>query len=152
MYDLRIRNPAALLAWGVAATLAGSAMAGGSAAPGGATAGATAPAAAEVSIPFVDHRNIRDWQADKRDGLWIQDQRRNWYYARLMSPCIGLDFALSIGFDTGRGSGQLDKFSSIIVPREGRCQITSLTRSDAPPPSGRKKKHKVVEEKHTPQN
>jgi hypothetical protein len=95
--------------------------------------------APQATIPFVNMGSIRDWQADKRDGLWIQDSRRQWYYARTMSPCLGLDFATTIGFDTRR-SGTLDRFSSIIVPRDGRCQISSLTRSEAPPKKVKKKK------------
>lgn len=138
MNTLRIRNIGIGLAL---ATLAPLAL--------GAAADAPAKTlpAAETSIPFIDHRNLRDWQADGREGLWIQDQRRNWYYARLLGPCIGLDWAITIGFDTGGASGQLDKFSSIIVPDEGRCQITSLTRSEAPPPEVRKKKRKVADPK-----
>jgi hypothetical protein len=139
--NLRIRKSATVLALGAAAALCA-----------GTVAAEDKPApvhAVEASIPFVDHNNIRDWQADKMEGIWIQDQRRNWYYAKLLSPCIGLDWALSIGFVTGGGSGQLDKFSSILVPDEGRCQITSLTRSEAPPPSVKKKKHKVTDEKVT---
>lgn len=111
---------------------------------------AAAAPAVQASIPFVDHRNLLDWQADGREGLWIQDQRRNWYYARLLGPCIGLDWAITIGFAPGGGSGQLDKFSSIIVPDEGRCQITSLTRSEAPPPSVKKKKNKITDDRATP--
>jgi hypothetical protein len=139
MKSPRIRISATLLALVTATALSTGAIAADS-------AGTPAPAA-QVSIPFVDHHNLRDWQADGKEGLWIQDQRRNWYYARLLGPCIGLDWALSIGFDTGGASGQLDRFSSIIVPDEGRCQITSLTRSDAPPASVKKKKHKVIAEK-----
>jgi hypothetical protein len=104
----------------------------------------------EVSIPFASYHNIRDWQADKDQGLWIQDERRNWYYAKLLGPCFNLDWALHIGFDT-RGSSSLDRFSSIVVPDPGfsrghheRCQFTSLTRSDAPPP---KSKHPPKEQK-----
>ncbi|HMA12060.1 MAG TPA: DUF6491 family protein [Steroidobacteraceae bacterium] len=134
----RIRHSATLLALGAAAALSLGAVAG----EGTATPAPTV----QASIPFVDHHSIRDWQADGKDGLWVQDVRRNWYYAKLLGPCIGLDFALSIGFDTGP-SNQLDKFSSIIVPREGRCQITSFTRSDPPPPTVKKKKHKVTEAK-----
>ena len=138
MNAARIRNPTLLAlfagAWLIATT---------------ATAGDGAPAPAglskeEVSIPFVNHRNIRDWQADKDQGLWIQDERRNWYYARLLGPCYNLDWALHIGFETG-GSTSLDKFSTIIVPDPGysgahneRCQFTSLTRSDAPPPKSKR--------------
>jgi hypothetical protein len=142
MKNPRIRHRTALLVLGAAATLSLGAVA-------AEDAGKPAPAV-QASIPFVDHHNLRDWQADGTDGLWIQDQRRNWYYAKVLGPCIGLDWALSIGFDTGGASGQLDKFSSIIVPNEGRCQITSLTRSEAPPPSVKKKKRKVIDEPAKP--
>jgi hypothetical protein len=133
----RIRVSATLLALVAAAALPAATIA----------AEGAAQKPAEVSIPFVDHNNIRDWQADRMEGVWIQDQRREWYYARLLGPCIGLDWALSIGFITGGAAGQLDRFSSILVPNEGRCQITSLTRSDPPPPSVKNKKHKVTDEK-----
>jgi hypothetical protein len=128
---------AALAAVAVAALWTTGALAAGNAAPQGLKK-------EEVSIPFVQYRSIRDWQANKDEGLWIQDLRRNWYYAEVMQPCIGLDWAWSIGFDTRFGSS-LDKFSSIIVPREGRCQITSLTRSDAPPKKKRGKAKAEVE-------
>lgn len=137
MKNPRIRHSASLLALAAAAALPVGAIA----------AEGVAPKPAEASIPFVDHHNIRDWQADRMEGVWIQDQRRTWYYAKLLGPCIGLDWALSIGFVTGGASGQLDRFSSVVVPNEGRCQITSLTRSDPPPPSVKKKKHKVTDEK-----
>ncbi|HXC59200.1 MAG TPA: DUF6491 family protein [Steroidobacteraceae bacterium] len=107
----------------------------------------------EASIPFVNHRNIRDWQADKDQGLWIQDERRNWYYAKLLGPCINLDWALSVGFETGGASATLDKFSAVVVPDEGfsrgnhqRCQFTSLTRSDPPPPKQKSKQKGVNKE------
>jgi hypothetical protein len=142
MKNPRIRHCATLLVLGAASTLSLGAVA--------AEEAAKPLPAVQASIPFVDHHNLRDWQADGMDGLWIQDQRRNWYYAKVLGPCIGLDWALSIGFDTGGASGQLDKFSSIIVPNEGRCQITSLTRSEAPPPSVKKKKRKVIDEAAKP--
>jgi hypothetical protein len=75
---------------------------------------------------------IRDWQADRDRGLWIQDSFGKWYYATVMSPCIGLNFANRIGFDT-RPMGSFDKFSAILVPREGRCAIQTLRPSGAPP-------------------
>jgi len=98
-----------------------------------AAAALTGPIAAEeVSIPFVNFGSINDWKADDRQGLWIQDVHRKWFYARTTAPCFGLDFALTIGFET-RGIGQLDRFSSILVPDQGRCQIASLTESEGPP-------------------
>jgi hypothetical protein len=144
----RIRTAPALLALAVGSWLVSTT----------ALAGDDPPAAGlskeEVSIPFANHRNIRDWQADKDQGLWIQDERRNWYYAKLLGPCYNLDWALHIGFDTG-GSSSLDKFSTIIVPdpaytrgREARCQFTSLTRSDAPPPKPKREaKQKGIDKK-----
>ncbi len=89
-------------------------------------------ASPEVSIPFVGMGSINDWRADRRQGLWIQDTHRQWYYAKVMEPCNGLDFAQTIGFDAHPG-GTLDRFSSVLVPHEGKCQLTSLVRSEPPP-------------------
>jgi hypothetical protein len=91
-----------------------------------------ADASPEVSIPFVNHGSINDWRPDRNRGLWIQDAHRQWYYARIMEPCLGLDFAETIAFET-QPSGALDRFSSILVPHEGRCHLDSLVRSDPPP-------------------
>jgi hypothetical protein len=86
----------------------------------------------QASIPFIQYGSIRDWRADNDRGLWIQDDRRRWYYAKLMGPCFGLDFATRIGFDT-RSPGTFDRFSAIIVPHEGRCAVQSIVASDPPP-------------------
>ena len=83
-------------------------------------------------IPFANHGGIRDWHADRDQGLWVQDIHRQWYYAKFMSPCLGLDFAQSIGFDT-HPLGRFDQFSSVFVPGEGRCTVQSFTQSGAPP-------------------
>jgi hypothetical protein len=97
------------------------------------TEGAKSP---EASIPFVNAgSSIRNWQADGEQGLWVQDAHRQWYYARLMSTCHGLDFALRIGFET-RGIDNLDRFASVIVPGHGRCPIESFTKSNAPGKDG----------------
>ena len=101
-------------------------------------AGAGSTFAAETSttrpayIPFANHGGIRDWHADRDQGLWVQDIHRQWYYAKLMGTCIGLDFAQSIGFDT-HPLGRFDQFSSIFVPGGGRCAVQSFTVSGAPP-------------------
>ena len=92
-----------------------------------------APAAPDVSIPFANHGGIRDWAADHDRGLWVQDVHRQWYYAKLMGPCIGLPFAQSIGFDT-HPLGRFDKFSAIVVPGSGRCVVQSFTLSGGPQP------------------
>jgi hypothetical protein len=99
---------------------------------GSAAAEESPSASPEASIPFVGMGSINDWRADRRQGLWIQDVHRQWYYAKVMEPCNGLDFAQTIGFDAHPG-GTLDRFSSVLVPHEGRCQIESLVRSSPPP-------------------
>jgi hypothetical protein len=94
--------------------------------------GASASTAPQASIPFVNHGGIRHWETDGNRGVWIQDIHRNWYYAMLMGPCFGLNFATRLGFDAGP-SGEFDRFSSIVVPREGRCAVQSFVESDGPP-------------------
>lgn len=87
----------------------------------------------EASIPFVNFgSSIRDWHADGVNGLWVQDARRQWYYAKLIGPCHGLDFAVRVGFET-RAVDTLDRFATVLVPGEGRCAIQSFTKSEAPP-------------------
>ncbi|HEY8509983.1 MAG TPA: DUF6491 family protein [Steroidobacteraceae bacterium] len=87
--------------------------------------------AKEASIPFANHGGIRDWAADDDRGLWLQDVHRNWYYARLMGPCVGLRFTETLGFDTGP-LGRFDKFSAIVVPGGHRCVVQSFTPSEGP--------------------
>jgi len=104
---------------------------------------AARPKAEEASIPFLNMASsIREWQADREEGVWVMDARRQWYYAKLMAPCHGLDFAVRLGFQT-RGTSTLDKFGYVIVPGEDRCPIQSFVKSD-PPPDG--KRHKGEDE------
>lgn len=97
-----------------------------------ATASNAAPPSKQASIPFANHGGIRNWHADRNQGLWVQDVHRNWYYAKFFGPCLGVNFANSLGFDTGT-IGTFDRFSSIVVPREGRCAIQSFVPSEGPP-------------------
>lgn len=91
----------------------------------------------ESSIVFPSDSSIRNWQADRDRGIWIQGRGNDWYYGTFAGFCRDLDFAQAIGFET-RGAGRLDKFASIIVRGE-RCQLTSFVTS-APPPSKKDKK------------
>lgn len=88
--------------------------------------------AADASIAFANYGGIRTWSPDRDEGLWVQDSRRKWYYAKFLGPCTGVQFALGLGFDT-HPMGTFDKFSSVVVPREGRCALRSLTPSEGPP-------------------
>ena len=91
----------------------------------------------EASIVFPSDSSIRNWQADRDRGIWIQDRRRNWYYGTFIGICRDVDFAHAIGVET-RGAGRLDKFASIIVRGE-RCPLTSFVTS-GPPPSKEERK------------
>lgn len=117
-----------------------------------APAGAQAPAAVEkpagkpeVSIPFVRFGGIDDWREDGNQALYIKGRgMKEWYYAKLMSPCTGLPFAHAIGFKN-EPTDTFDRFSSIWVDGQ-RCQLTSLTASE-PPPSKKEMKEKKAKEK-----
>ncbi len=86
----------------------------------------------EVSIPFAQFGGIDDWRADGTKALYLKGRRNNdWYYAKLMSTCQGLNFANTIGF-RNEATGNFDKFSAIIVDGQP-CQITSLVKSEKPP-------------------
>jgi hypothetical protein len=96
------------------------------------------PIGVEAQIPFADHRGIRDFQADGRNALWIQDQNRDWYHATVFGPCFGLEYAIGIGFVT-RGTSTLDKFGQIVVDGQ-TCQMETFVTSDPPPKKTRKKR------------
>lgn len=87
----------------------------------------------EASIAFPSNATIRNFRADSEWGVWIEDRRRNWYYASFFGRCRDIDFAQTIGVDT-RGSSRLDRFSHIIVGQE-RCAINRLLTADKPLPA-----------------
>ena len=65
-------------------------------------------------------------------GLWLEDSRRNWYYASFRGPCPGIQFGRSIAFDT-RGSARFDKYTRILVG-DAVCDIERLVTADKPLP------------------
>ncbi|TAJ70880.1 MAG: hypothetical protein EPO51_17165 [Phenylobacterium sp.] len=97
-----------------------------------------APLPPQASIPFVNHDGIRDWHAADSRTLYVQDNRRQWYRATLFAPCFELPFVQTIGFET-RGIDTFDRFSTIRVRGE-RCAVSSVERSDAPPPKAKRAK------------
>lgn len=111
--------------------------------PLSAAAAATEPAGeprelgVESSIVFPSDSSIRNWQADRDRGIWIQDRQKNWFYGSFAGLCRDVDFAQAIGVET-RGAGRLDKFASIVVRGE-RCPLVSFV-SSAPPPSNEERK------------
>lgn len=99
---------------------------------------AAAPAVAEdkgaaseqAEIPFAGMGGIRDWREDGNRALYIEGRNKQWYHAELFGPCIGLNFAHSIGFVI-EPNDQFDRFSGVVV--DGRvCRLKSLVKSDKP--------------------
>lgn len=96
---------------------------------------APAPQPAEgkpASIPLIRLDNIRDFKPDGDRGVWLQDRGRNWYYATMLGPCLGLSNAISIGVDTRFGGNSLDSTGVLLVDGD-RCRIGRLTTSEPPP-------------------
>lgn len=96
----------------------------------------------EASIAFPAYGTVRNFEADGDDGIWIEDQRRDWYYATLTGYCPDLDFVQAIAIDT-RGTSRLDKFGAIIVNGQ-RCAFTSFVTAEKPLP--RKERLKLAKE------
>lgn len=86
---------------------------------------------AEASLAFA-RKNIWNWEADGQQGIWVQDIGHQWYYGKFMAPCIDLPFREGLDFRFGP-SGELDKFSAIVIRHEPPCNFISFTRSDGPP-------------------
>jgi hypothetical protein len=80
----------------------------------------------DASIPFADHGGVRDWRADGRDAVYIEDVHKRWYRAELFAPAFDLPFVQFIGIDAGP-SGTLDKFGAIYVAGE-RYAFRNFTR------------------------
>ena len=103
-----------------------------------ATSDPGAPPREHVSIPFASLHNIRDWQADGNQVLYVQTMHRDWFKITLWSPCFELPFAIGISFVTDI-MGSLDEFGSILV-RDERCWFQTFEKSEAPPPRDKDKK------------
>ncbi|MBO9715194.1 DUF6491 family protein [Sphingomonas sp.] len=101
------------------------------------------PPGTETSIPFATHGGIRTFTPDRNgEGVYLEDNRRNWYYAKFVPRCENLDFAFQVGFKTFGGGPSLSRGDTIFAGGE-RCFITSLVTS-APPPEKPKKAKKAA--------
>ena len=99
--------------------------------------GPAAAPAEQVRIPFASFGAIRNFRPVGDDVVYLQGTHRRWYRAELNGPCINLNSALRIGFDTRYNGNTLDNTSTLIVGGEP-CRIMSLTRADGPPPRRRR--------------
>lgn len=84
----------------------------------------------EAQIHFANLGGIRSWRAAGKDALYIEGRNRQWYFARLLGSCSGLEFATAVGFVT-EPSGEFDRFSAILVDHK-ECRVMSLVKSDPP--------------------
>ena len=99
----------------------------------GAAAAQNFPTGRETSIPFITHGSVRSYHATPRgEGVYIQNSRRDWYFARFFARCNDLPFAVRIGFQTFGRSSTLSRGDTIIAGRE-RCKIASIVKSGPPP-------------------
>lgn len=87
----------------------------------------------EGSIPFANSGGIYDFHVEDEQGLWVQARGGQWYYGKFFSPCIGIQFAITLGFMPGKGTGSFDRWSSVVSHDSGKCNLTSLRPSEAPP-------------------
>ena len=91
----------------------------------------SANARVEPSIPFANHGGIYDWRANGTKGIWVEGADREWYYGTFFGTCFGLDTAQRVGF-VPEVTGEFSRWSSIIVPHENRCQLSTFQPSMAP--------------------
>lgn len=89
-------------------------------------------AAPEASVPLFGRRPLRDFVPDaaRDDAVYIQDERKNWYYVTLTGQCPELRWARSIGIKN-LGGKRLDRYAELVVDGS-YCPIDSLKRSAAP--------------------
>ena len=97
-----------------------------------------APAAQEVSIPFVGRGAIRTFEAVSDDVVYIQHRNRSWYRAELFGPCFGIQHALAIGVRNRGVINTLERSADLIVDGQ-RCRVASLVRSGPPPKRERRR-------------
>jgi len=86
----------------------------------------------EAKISFVQYHGIRDWHADNNRQLYVQAADRQWFQVDLFGPCIGLEYASRVGFDTRDPAGSFDRFSSIVLRGGERCKVDSVKKIAKP--------------------
>jgi hypothetical protein len=91
----------------------------------------SANARLESSIPFADHGGIYDWHPNGTKGIWVQAANRQWYYGTFLGSCFGLDTAWRVAF-VPEVTGEFNRWSSIVVPHEIRCHLTTFEPSVGP--------------------
>lgn len=103
---------------------------------GGPTPGPRSGERADIS--FATYNGIRTFTSDRQgNGVYLQDNRRNWYYASFFSRCNDLPYAIGVGFKTFGNSSTLSRGDTIYAGHEA-CKIADIVRSGPPPEKPRK--------------
>ncbi|HEY2145564.1 MAG TPA: DUF6491 family protein [Steroidobacteraceae bacterium] len=94
-----------------------------------------APAAPprEAQILFADKGGIIDWQVVDTKTVLVKDRGGRWYKATLFGTCFDLPTATNRLAFQSNPNGTFDKFSTIIVRGQQRCQLASFVETTAPP-------------------
>ncbi|MBC9033317.1 hypothetical protein IAG41_13050 [Sphingomonas sp. JC676] len=101
---------------------------------------APAPKGESTSIPFITRGSVRTFEsAPDGQGVYIQNNQRNWYYVSFFARCQNLPYAIRIGFDTFGNGSSLERGDTIFADRE-RCKIADIVQSGPPPKKAKKAK------------
>ncbi len=85
-------------------------------------------------IQFSDLGGVRSWKAGGPDVVFVKSRSDQWYRAELGQNCMTLDTKKGINFLTETIPETASKVSKVVVDR-GICEVTSLTKVDAPTPA-----------------
>jgi len=101
---------------------------------------APAPKGESTSIPFITRGSVRTFEsAPNGEGVYIENNQRQWFYASFFARCQSLPFAIRIGFDTFGNGSSLQRGDTIFADRE-RCKIDNIVKSGPPPKKAKKAK------------
>lgn len=92
----------------------------------------------QADIPFATQNGIRTFTPEQSgEGVYLQDNRKDWYYASFYSRCGELPYAFQFGFKTFGSSSTLSRGDTVIAGRE-TCKIADIVRSGPPPEKAKK--------------
>jgi len=91
-----------------------------------------------ADIPFATNHGIRTFTPERQgNGVYLQANNRDWYYASFYSRCTELPYAFTFGFKTFGGGSTLSRGDTVIAGHD-TCRIADIVRSGPPPEKPRK--------------
>ncbi len=101
-----------------------------------ATTGEGVDITTQAAVPFVSSTSVLEWRVLDQDTLYVRSVTNQWYQVETMGPCPRLRTGVTLGFQTARGTDELDRHGAILV-QGSRCPLRSVTRSVEPPAEAR---------------